>query len=95
MPGKSRRSKIKRSLQQKKGKVGISRPTIPAQPPETAQTQEPAPRPRVPAPSARVPTSTAKPAALRNVYVTTELRNIGILAGIMLVVLIVLSLVLS
>ena len=59
------------------------------------QADKPAPRPRVSAPSASVSTPVAKPSAVWHPYVTIELRRIGILAGIMLAILVVLALVLS
>ncbi len=94
MPGKSRRGRGKHSSQSKKGKSGLGHPTVPTQQPVVSQSQEPVRRPIVPAPSAKVPTSVAKPATIQYSNVATELRTIGILAGIMLTILIVLVLVL-
>ncbi len=94
MPSKSQHGRRKRSPQSKKRKGGLSRPTMPAQQPAVAQIREPVSRPIVPVPSARVPTSVAKPAIAQYSNVATELRTIGILAGIMLIILIVLALVL-
>ncbi len=95
MPGKSRRRRGKSSFQAKKGKGGPNRPAMLAQQPATAQTHELVSSPNVSVPLARVPTPMAKPAAVRYPYITTELRTIGILAGIMLIALVVLALVLS
>jgi len=95
MPGKSRRRRGKYSFQGKKKKGRPSRPTILTQQPAVAQTAEPVSSPSVSVPSASVPTPMAKPAAVQYPYIATELRTIGILAGIMLIVLIVLALVLS
>lgn len=88
MPGKSRRGRGKYSPQSKKKKDRPSRPAMLAQQPVVARTPEPVP-------SARVPTPVVKPAAGQYPYIATELRTIGILAVIMLIVLIVLALVLS
>ncbi len=93
MPSKSRRKKDKRSFQGKKSKGGLVRPTISAQQTAAAQTREPVSRPAVPAPSAKVPTSAAKLTAVQYPYLATELRTIGILAGIMFIILVILALV--
>ena len=93
MPGKSRR-KRKYSIQSKKRKGGLSRPTVLAQQPAVTQTREPVASPDVSVPSAKVPTPMAKPAAVQYPYIATELRTIGILAGIMLIILAVLAVVL-
>ena len=95
MPSKSRHRKGKRSFQSKKKKSRLSRPTMLAQQPATAQTLEPASSPSAPVPSVRAPTPMVKPAAVQHPYIATELRTIGILAAIMLIVLAVLALVLS
>ncbi len=91
MPGKSRRRRGKYSIQSGKKKGRSSRPTILAQQPAVAQTREPVSSPDVSVPSVSV----AKPAAVRYPYIATELWTIGILAGILLAVLVVLALVLS
>ena len=95
MPGKSRRRKGKYSFQSKRKKGRPGHPAVIAQQPAVAQTDEPVSSPKVPVPSASVPTLMAKTAAVRYPYIATELRNIGILAGIMLIILVVLALVLS
>ena len=95
MPDKSRRERVKYSAQGKKKKGRPSRPTTLAQQPAVAQTHEPASSPKVPVAPASVPTPMAKPAAVHYPYIAAELRTIGILAGIMLIVLVVLALVLS
>ena len=94
MPSKSRRKRDKHSIQSKK-KGGPSRLSVPAQQPAATQTHEPVSSPDVSAPSIRVAVPKTKPIAVRYPYIATELRTIGILAGIMLVVLVVLALVLS
>ncbi len=95
MPGKSRRGKGKYVPYDRKRKGSVSRPTIAAQQPAVGSTREPLARPGAPTPSATIPASRAKAQAVQYPYVTRELRTIGILAGIMLVILIVLSRVLS
>ena len=80
MPAKSRRSRKKR------GKP--STPVIVGQQPAVARTSESAPPsevPRKPAP--------AKITAVQHPYIFAEIRRIGILAGIILAILIVLALV--
>ena len=95
MPDKSRRRKGKYSPQSKKRKSRPNRPPVLAQPPAVAQNHQPVSSPVVSVPSASVTTPVAKPTAIRYPYIATELRTIGILAGIMLIVLVVLALVLS
>ena len=95
MSGKSRRKRGKYSVQSKKKKDRLSRPTIPAQQPAVAPVHEPVFPPNVSVPSATVPTTLAKPAAVQHHYIVGELWTIGILAGMMLIILAVLALVLS
>jgi len=95
MPGKSRHRKGKHLPQRKKRKSGRRFLATVAQQPAVAQTREPVPRPVVSAPSVSVPTPMAKLAAVRYPHVATELRTIGILAGIILIILAILALVLS
>ncbi len=91
MPRKSRRRREKYLAKTKKGKVGLSRPTVEQQ--AATQARQPVPLPKVSVSSTRVLTPVAKPAAIRYQNVATELRTIGILAGILLIILIVLALV--
>ena len=94
MSGKSRRKKGRHLPQGKKRKS--RQPFLAAaRQPVVAQTGEPVSRPKAPAPSVSVPTTMAKLAAVRYPYVTAELRMIGILAGVILVILVILALVLS
>ncbi len=95
MPGKSRHGRGKRSHQTKK--VKSRRHFLPAvaQQQAVAQTYEPVSRLSESAPPASMPTPMAKLAAIRYPYIATELRVIGILAGIMLIILAILALVLS
>ena len=95
MPGKSRHRKGRHLPQSKKRKSRQRFPAAVAQQQAVAQTREPVSPPVVSAPSASVPTPMAKLAAVRYPHVAIELRTIGILAGIMLIILIILALVLS
>ncbi|MFC2066677.1 hypothetical protein ACFLUO_06460 [Chloroflexota bacterium] len=95
MPGKSRNSRGKNYPNSKKGKAkqrsaaGI----VPQQ--VVAETPKAAAPPGVSAASVRVPLSKAKASVAKYPYITAELKRIGILAGIILVILIVLALILS
>ena len=98
MTGKSRRRKSKYSAQSKKRKGTPARPVASAQQPTATreyEPAEPAASPELPVPVANIPTPTVKPGVVRYPYIATELRTIGILAGIMLIILIVLALILS
>jgi len=87
MPGKSRHSKAKHSLQSKKRRSRRTPPTVVAQ-------QQPVPQAYKPAiPPVTAPAPMPKPTITQHPYIFTELRRIGILAGIMLVILVVLALV--
>ena len=94
MPGKSRRRRAKYSSQSKRKKGSLNRPAVVVGQQAVAHTREPVPLSKVPATPAGSPT-VAKAAVIHHRYIGTELRTIGILAGIMLIILIVLSLVLS
>ena len=95
MPDKSRHDKRKHHPQSKKSKAKQRFAETIAHPPAAAQPHKPAVHTGMPAPSAGVPaTPTASPVG-RYPYIATELRRIGILAGIILVILIVLALFLS
>ena len=95
MPGKSRHSRGKNHPQSKKSKAkersagGI----VPQQ--AVAQFSKPVAPPRVSATSVSLPIPTATPGAAQYPYITAELRRIGILAGIVLTILIVLALIFS
>ena len=95
MTGKSRRGRGKYSAQSKKRKGRPARSAVPARPPAVPQAGESVASPGVPVPSPSAPTPIAKLATVRHPYIATELRTIGILGGIMLVVLVVLAFVLS
>jgi hypothetical protein len=94
MPKSRRRGRhLPHSKKSKRFKGGKGALAPAAQPPVVAQRYEPTPQAGMPAPSVRVPTPKATVAQPTNV--ATELRRIGILFGIILVILIVLALFLS
>ncbi len=95
MPGKSRHGRRKHSFQGKKKKGRRGPPGVVTQRQADIQIDKPVAPPRVVAPSARAPTPMPVLTAIRYPYILTELRRIGILAGIMLAILVVLVLVLS
>lgn len=95
MPGKSRRGHSKQLSQSKKKKSRISPSTIDMQKTAAASTPGPAVASKVAAPSTSASIPIPKSIAIRYPFVTLELRRIGILAGIMLVILVVLAVVLS
>jgi len=92
MPGKSRRGHLPRS---KRGKGRRSRLVTVAQQQAVAQSYKPVPRPEVSAPSVSVPAPMPTQTAVHYPYIVTELRTIGILAGVMLAILVILALVLA
>jgi len=95
MPGKSRHSKGKHPVRSKRKRGGRGSVVSAAQQSPVSQTGGPVPQPEasVPSPSTLAPSATV--ATTRYPYIVTELRRIGILAGIILVILVVLALVLS
>jgi len=94
MPGKSRHGKRKHSSQGKKKKGRRGPPGIVAQQQAATQIDKPVAPPGVVAPSASAPTPMPVLTAVRHPYILAELRRIGILAGILLAILVVLALVL-
>ncbi|MFC1908780.1 hypothetical protein ACFLXD_02805 [Chloroflexota bacterium] len=86
MPGKPHQGKGKRQTQSKKSRAMQRSATAGSRQQAIAQV------PAVAVPSGRVPKE--KSSAVRYPYITTELRRIGILTGIMLAILIVLALLL-
>ena len=94
MTGKSRHGKGKHPSRSKrrKGKQHFSAAVIHQQ--ATAEAHEPVAPPRATAPVASAPPQIPKPTPVQYPYILAELRRIGILAGIMLVILVVLALVL-
>ena len=95
MPGKSRRRKGKYLTKGKKKEGGVSRPTLATQSPAAtlAQRPEPVPLGEKPVPSVSRAVQPVKPKA-QHPYITAEILTIGILAGIMLIILVVLASVL-
>jgi len=94
MPGKSRHDKRKHPHHSKKSKARQRHGAMPLQQQAVAETPQPAATiSRLP--SSKAPASPAASRVAQHPYITTELRRIGILAGIILVILIVLALVLS
>jgi len=94
MPSRSRRGKGKYSIPSKKKKSRLSRPALITSQPAVPQSSVTVPQPDKPVSPADMPTPMAKPVAVQYPHVANELRMIGIVAGIMLVVLVVLALVL-
>ena len=94
MPGKSRHGKGKHPHHSKKSKAKLRHGAMALQQPTAAGTPQPGITIITPH-SLRTPTSPAKPRIAQYPYITTELRRIGILAGIILVILIVLAVILS
>lgn len=87
MPKKARRGK---AFQHKKKRM--RRPAIPT--PATSPVTAPEYTPTVPAPVSSASATKTKTPAAKYPFVTAELRRIGILAGAILVILVVLALVL-
>ena len=87
MPGKSRRGKAKRSA-----RSGKMRRTPVAVAQQQVATDRPA-TPAMPTSAPGVPIPKAAVHGGQHAHVVTELRRIGILAGIMLAVLVILALV--
>jgi len=95
MPGKSRHDRRKHSFQGKKKRSKRGPPGVVAQRQTDIQIDKPVVPPSVAAPLASAPTPMPGLIAVRHPYILTELRRIGILAGVMLAILVVLVLVLS
>jgi len=92
MPGKSRHGKGKHPHHSKKSKAIQRRQAgVIQQQPDSATAAPAAPVQPAPVPTAA---ATPKVRTAQYPYITSELRRIGILAGIILVILIVLSIVL-
>ncbi len=87
MPKKSRRDKASRSRKKRMRQQAIS---MPAASPVTVQED----RPVVSTPTASGAATKTKAPVVKYPYVTDELRQIGILAGVILVILVVLALIL-
>ncbi len=92
MSGKSgRRRQMTRS---KRRKGGRSPSAEVARQPIVAPAHEAVVLPKVSIPSASVPPARATLTIVRHPHITSELRRIGILAGVILVILVVIALVL-
>ncbi|MFC1901555.1 hypothetical protein ACFLX3_01310 [Chloroflexota bacterium] len=94
MPGKSRQIKGKHPHLSKKTRAMQRHGTLAAPPPAVKDAPGPATA-ASPPPPPRAVASPATSKAARYPYITSELRSIGIMAGAILVILIVLALVLS
>jgi len=88
MSGKAQRHRRKRSS--KSRSIKQAPPVIASERQPVAQSPGPAFQPRAPVPLTKAPVPPAQ-----YPYVATELRAIGVLAGAMLVILVVLALVLA
>ena len=86
-----RRGKHLPQSKRRRDRKGFS---VPAQPSAVAQRYEPAPQADMVVPAAKAPTPRATVTLAQPINVAAELRRIGILAGIILVILVVLALVL-
>ena len=93
MPGKSQRKHVSQSKKRKKR--GGSSAIAANKQPLVSQAYEPVSQPVVSAPLTSEPIPKAEPIVSHYPYIVTELRSIGILAGIMLAILVVLALVLA
>jgi hypothetical protein len=92
MPKKSRRTKTLQ-YQRKQERQRLLAADVP--PPAVTPDDQPVARTTPLAPASASPSAKAASTGTRYPYVAAELRRIGLLAGIMLVVLVVLALVLS
>ena len=93
MPRKSRKRQGKYAYQDKKRKQAPTVTTTGS--PVAAHTDKPAIPPPETASPVSMPIPAPTPVVARYPYIGRELRRIGILAGIMIAVLVILSLVLS
>ncbi|MFC1988338.1 hypothetical protein ACFLVJ_00670 [Chloroflexota bacterium] len=92
MPGRAKHGKGKYAIRGK----GESRPgDLAAGQPAVIQNEQPAPPTAVPTPSVKTADPAVKPETAHYLYITTELRAIGILAIIMFIGLFVLATILS
>lgn len=90
---KSRRGRHLPRGRRRKGRKGFSAPV--AQPSAVSQAHEPAPQAEVAVPKAKMPIPKATVTAAQHPDVAAELQRIGILAGIILVIMVVLALIFS
>ena len=94
MSGKSRHDKGKHPHHSKRSRAKQRYGAVASQQPTLADTPAPMAAISKPPPVSR-PASPAAAKVVRYPYIATELRRIGILAGIVIIILIVLALVLS
>ncbi|MBM2824944.1 MAG: hypothetical protein HW402_608 [Dehalococcoidales bacterium] len=94
MPGKSRNKRGKYSPQNRTGKSRSGQPDVPAQPSAVAESGAVA-SPKIARPLVSKPSSVGKSPVVHHGNIATELRTIGILTGVMLVILIVLARIMS
>ncbi len=95
MPGKTRRKRAKLSGQSKKKRARQNQLAAAARQPVATQAQKPVPPSDISVSPVTEPAPTVKVSVIRHPFIVSELRTIGILAAVMLVVLIVLGLVLT
>lgn len=97
MPDKSRKKRAKQSAAKRKGKTRQA--VQPVQQTVTAQASEPVitSGPETPAPvqAKKGAAAIEKPAAPNNPFISKELRTIGIIAAVLVVILIILTVTLS
>jgi hypothetical protein len=93
MPGKSKHGKG-RTRQSKRSRAMRRHETAAPQAPEASETPRPAAAASK-APSSQAPASAVRPKTVAYPYVKAELKTIGILAAIVIVILVVLAQVLS
>ena len=94
MPGKSRGSKGKHSRYSKKSRAVQRHSTMASPGPVATDTPAPAVITRTPS-SSRMPASPSKSRVPQYPYIIREIRRIGILAGIIIAILVVLALIFS
>ncbi len=94
MPDKSRHGKGKHLVRSKRKKSGHGIMAAAAQRPPVSQPSGPVPQAEVVTRLPDTSTPSATVSAVLYPYILTELRRIGIIAGIMLVILVVLAFVL-
>ena len=94
MSGKAKRGRGKHSSQSKKRKGRQDSAVIVAHQEAAAPVLKPAVPTEPSSPVVRAPAPAAKSVSVRYPHIGVELRNIGILAGIMVVILVVLALAL-
>ena len=95
MPGKARHSKSRHTSRSKRRRSGQGSVATPVQQLADSDTYRSVSKPQVSPPSPGAITRAATAAPVSSPYIIAEMRRIGILAGITLVILVVLALVLS